>query len=127
MAMEPRPTYDMKALMPVAARFFYPHMVDDKFKIHICVGFNGLNSLNPAPPAVLAAFSLQAIMSDRPEFPEFIRYIKKTRAEKEDLDIQTFQKEIWEWLENNQKLKSLLSEEYERRKDILPFMLVTSE
>lgn len=127
MALEPRPTYDMRALMPVAARFFFPHMVDDKFKIHICVGFNGLNSLNPAPPAALAAFSLQAIMSDRPEFPEFIRYIKKTRAEKEDLDIQAFQKEIWEWLEKNPKLKSLLSEEYDKRKEILPFFLVVSE
>lgn len=124
MAMEPRPTYDMKALMPVAARFFYPHLVDDKFKIHICVGFNGLNSLNSAPPAALAAFSLQAIMSGRPEFPEFIKHIKKSRAEKEDVDIQVFQKEIWEWLENNPKLKNMLGEEYEKRKDILPFILV---
>jgi hypothetical protein len=127
MAMEPRPTYDMKELLPVAARFFYPHLVGGKFALHICVGFNGLDTLNPAPPATLAAFSFQAIMSDRPEFIEFIRYIKKARAEKEDQDIQAFQKEIWEWLEKNPKLKSLLSEEYEKRKDILPFMLVAGE
>jgi len=125
MALEPRPTYNMKALMPVAARFFYPHVVRDKFALHICVGFNGLNTLNPAPPAALAAFSFQAIMSNPPEFLEFIKYIKKTRAEKEDMDIQAFQKEIWEWLENNNKLKSLLIEEYGKMKDILPFILDT--
>jgi hypothetical protein len=127
MAIEPRPTYDMKELLPVAARFFYPHMVGGKFALHICVGFNGLDTLNPAPPAALAAFSFQAIMSDRPEFIEFIRYIKKARAEKEDQDIQALQKEIWEWLEKNPKLKSLLSDEYEKRKDNLPFLLVVSE
>jgi hypothetical protein len=127
MAMDPGPTYDMKALLPVAARFFYPHMVGGKFALHICVGFNGLNTLNPVPPAALVAFSFQAIMSDRPEFIEFIRYIKKSRAEKEDMDIQAFQKEIWEWLEKNPKLKSLLIDEYEKRKDILPFLLVVSE
>jgi hypothetical protein len=35
-----------------------------------------------------------------------------------------FQKEIWEWLENNPKLKNLLSAEYEKRKGILPFILI---
>ncbi|MBU4267486.1 MAG: hypothetical protein KJ808_01350 [Acidobacteria bacterium] len=127
MAMEPRPTYDLKAVMPVAARFFYPHIVRDKFAIHICVGINGLHALNPEPPAALAAFSFQAIWSGRSEIPEFISHIKKSRKEKEDLDILAFQKEIWEWLENNHRLKSLLIEEYELRKDILPFILDTGK
>ncbi len=127
MASEPKLTYGLKEVLPVAARFFYPHMVGGKFTLHICVGFNGLDTLIPAPPAALAAFSFQAIMSDRPEFIEFIRYINKSRAEKEVQGIQVFQKEIWEWLENNPKLKNLLIEEYEKRKDILPFMLVAGQ
>jgi hypothetical protein len=123
----PRPTYDIKALMPIAARFFYPHLVNDEFKIHICVGINGLHTLNPEPPSSLVAFSYHAIHTDQPEMLEFISFIRKTREEKKDEDIQILQKTVWDWLEKNQKLKNLLINKYNLIKDTLPFILEVGE
>jgi hypothetical protein len=125
--IEPRPEYNMEILLPIAARFFYPHLVNNKFRLHICVGINGLKALNPEPPAALAAFSYQAISkgltANRPDTVEFVDHINKKWKEKDGQEIQVFQKEIWEWLEIDPKLKGLLWEEYEQVKDTLPFIL----
>jgi hypothetical protein len=129
--IEPRLEYNMEMLLPIAARFFYPHLVNDKFRLHICVGINGLKTLNPEPPAALAAFSFQAISkglaANRPDTVEFVDHINKKWQEKDGQDIQVFQKEIWQWLEIHPKLKGLLWEEYEQVKDTLPFILKAAE
>jgi hypothetical protein len=131
LTMTPKPSYDMKTLLPIAASFFYPQEMSGKLHIHICVGINGLNELKPKAPVALAAFCFQAIfrglMARQPEITGFIDQIKVKRKEKENMDIKDFQKEIWGWLENEPQLKKLLIEEYGRAKDILPFVLQVEE
>jgi hypothetical protein len=125
--LEPRPTYNIEAVMPIAARFFYPHLANEKFMLHMCVGINGLNTLSPEPPAALVAFSYHTIhknlMAGRPEVSDYMALIKKRREENKGQEIQAFQKAVWDWLEKNQKLKELFIAEYQLLKDTLPFTL----
>lgn len=127
MPAETKPSISLKELLPIAARFFYPHLAGGAFKIHVCVGINGLNELKPEPPAAPAAFSFQAIsrslMTGSPEAREILEWIQARRKENESGDIKAFQNEIWGWLENEPKLEALLRREYERAQDILPFTL----
>ncbi len=131
LVLDPRPEYKVEMLLPIAARFFYPHLVNDKFRLHICVGINGLKTLNPKPPASLVAFSYQVInnglMVGRSDINEIVDHINIAWNEKEGQDIQAFQKDTWQWLEHDQRLKGLLQEEYDLVKDILPFILITGE
>lgn len=127
LAAEPNPSISLKELMPIAARFFYPHLAGGAFRLHVCVGINGLHELKPEPPAALSAFSFQAIsrslMADSPESKEILERIRARKKEIEEGDLQVVQNEIWEWLENGPQLEAILRKEYERAKDILPFTL----
>jgi len=130
-ALDPKSEYKAEILRPITARFFYPHLVNGKFRLHVCSGINGLKTLDPEPPASLVAFSYQVIsnglMAGRSDINEIVDRINFAWNEKEGQDIQAFQNDTWRWLENDQRLKGLLQEEYDLVRDTLPFILMTGE
>ena len=63
-------------------------------------------------------------MAGRSDINEIVDRINNAWNEKEGQDIQAFQNDTWRWLENDQRLKGLLQEEYDLVKDTLPFILI---
>ena len=93
-ALGPKSEYKTETLRPIIARFFYPHLVNGKFRLHVCSGINGLKTLDPEPPASLVAFSFQVIsnglMAGRSDINEIVDHINNAWNEKEGQDIQAF-------------------------------------
>lgn len=128
-------TISFNELLNVAIKYFSILGVNEQghYRGKVCAGINGITQTEQHRLPQVEAFCFTTILNNYngDEFNmynEFVKGIKELYTmnlgvETEDLVLRA-QGAMYMFMRNNEKLKELLVLEYERKKDILPFVLV---
>lgn len=124
----------MDKLLNVAVKFFsIPKINDQGYYVgKVCVGINGLEKTEKIRQPQLEAFCYTSIFNnyDNEEFnmnAEFVKALKELYKVNLGIDnnekLYRAQGAMFFLMRNNDKLRLMLKSEYEKNKDILPFIL----
>ena len=131
---QPKDSVHIDAILNVAVKFFNLTGITPAgaYSGKICVGINALKQTEKKRSAFLEAFAFDAVINNlnSEAYPFYDHYIKsvqnvyKLNLGIEDQDqLLRAQGAVFIQMFQSPELKKLLEDEYERKKDILPFVL----
>lgn len=120
-------------IMQTALRFIYPFRVDNQQQLytHFCIGGNALHDYDKKN-IVIEAFCFQLVLEElktnREGFFKDYTNIEKNvmrvyYSSNKEVNMERIRGAIWSHLFDNQILRKVLLQNYEKRKKILPFYL----
>ena len=121
-------------LINVAVRFFYPDGVSEKGSIrsHICAGINGLRDFAGERDLTVEAFCYETIFNELKspqygileQYKELMVAVRRLQlSSEEETKITRAQGAAWALLSTNATLREMLLSAYEKKKNILPFVV----
>ena len=130
----PKDTISLDKLLNIAVKYFSIDGIDEKGKYsgRICAGLNGIQKTEKDRHAQLEAFCFSSIMlniqgkrfSMLKEFTKSMKELYKLNLGIDnDENLLRAQGAMFIMMRNNENLKNMLIEEYEKKKDYLPFVL----
>jgi len=121
-------------LIGIAVRFFYPTQImeDGRIKASVCAGLHGLRDFEAERDLMLEAFCYEAIFNElgSPQYgmmDEFTSILGRVRglqlSTDKEMKLHRAQGAVWALLASNEKLRQVLSDAYESKRGILPFVV----
>ena len=121
-------------LTGIAVRFFFPNEITDngKIKASICAGIHGLRDFEGERDLILEAFCYEAIFNELgsrqfgmlDEFESILGRVRGLQLSTDkEMKLHRAQGAVWALLASNEKLREVLSNAYESKRGILPFVV----
>lgn len=130
----PKDTISMDKLLNVAVKYFSIMRLTDEghYVGKVCVGLNDIKKTESERKPFIEAFSFSSILKhyqseENSMYDEFIKAIKELYKVNLGIDkdekLLRAQGAMFLLMRNNENLKKMLKNEYEKQKDYLPFVL----
>jgi hypothetical protein len=130
------PEHDLRTVIDVAARFFYPDAVlpDGRLQSHICVGVNGMLDYVGERDLVLEAFAFSAVFRDLLASKHDVEQdYRKAKALMNSMNLSSdpqvrlarAQGVMWGAMVGSERLRSVLLEEVQHKQSYLPLAIRT--
>ncbi|GAB4349076.1 MAG: hypothetical protein OHK0038_28080 [Flammeovirgaceae bacterium] len=130
----PKDTISMDKLLNVAVKYFLIMRLTDEghYIGKVCVGLNGIKKTESEREPFIEAFSFSSILKhyqsqEYSMYDEFVKAIKELYKVNLGIDkdekLLRAQGAMFLLMRNNENLKKMLKNEYEKQKDYLPFVL----
>ena len=121
-------------LAGIAVRFFFPTEIttDGRIKASICAGLHGLKDFEGERDLMLEAFCYEAIFNELgsrqygmlDEFKSILGRVRGLQLSTDkEMKLTRAQGAVWALLASNETLREVLSNAYESKKVILPFVV----
>ncbi len=122
-------------LLSIAVRFFYPDGLSENglIRSRICTGINGLRDFEGQRDLAVEAFSFETIFTELrsskyrilDQYKELMGKISSLQLSTEtEIKITRAQGAAWALLSANASLREMLLSAYEKKKEMLPFVVV---
>lgn len=129
-----RETITADHLTGIAVRFFFPNEITDngRIKASICAGIHGLRDFEGERDLMLEAFCYEAIFNELgsrqygmlDEFKSILGRVRGLQLSTDkEMKLNRAQGAVWALLASNETLREVLSNAYESKKGILPFVV----
>ena len=129
-----RETITADHLTGIAVRFFFPNQITDegRIKASICVGIHGLKDFEGERDLMLEAFCYEAIFNELgsrqygmlDEFKSILGRVRGLQLSKDkQMKLNRAQGAVWALLASNETLREVISNAYQSKRGILPFVV----
>lgn len=133
----PKDTISMNKLLNVAVKYFsIMRLTDEGYYVgKVCVGLNDIKKTESERKPFIEAFSFSSILKHYQSeeynmYDEFVKAIKELYKVNLGIDkdekLLRAQGAMFLLMRNNENLKKMLKNEYEKQKDYLPFILIVN-
>lgn len=130
----PRSAVRMEDVINVAVRFFYPDTIlqDGSIEGHICASINGVQDFQGTRDLALEAFAYSAIFRDifqpkhdvRREYNRVKALMNQVGLSSDpEVRLTRAQGMMWGHMAQSQQLRAALLEEYQAKREYLPFVI----
>ena len=121
-------------LTGIAVRFFFPTtiMEDGRIKASVCAGLHGLKDFEGGRDLMMEAFCYESIFNEfgsrqfgmMDEFTSILGRVRGLQLSTDkEMKLHRAQGAVWALLASNEKLRQVLSNAYESKRGILPFVV----